>query len=64
MYAIGWWSTIRDAASLLRTLRPLKYVPTSAETGSGYFQETHPQPLFQECSHHCRAPGGCRAVAR
>jgi thiamine pyrophosphate-dependent acetolactate synthase large subunit-like protein len=25
---------------------------TSAEIGSGYFQETHPQPLFQECSHH------------
>jgi pyruvate dehydrogenase (quinone) len=25
----------------------------SAEVGSGYFQETHPQTLFQECSHHC-----------
>jgi pyruvate dehydrogenase (quinone) len=25
----------------------------SAEIGSGYFQETHPQTLFQECSHHC-----------
>ena len=23
----------------------------SAEIGSGYFQETHPQTLFQECSH-------------
>src|SRR5262249_37451764 len=21
--------------------------------GSGYFQETHPQNLFQECSHYC-----------
>jgi len=25
----------------------------SAEIGSGYFQETHPQRLFQECSHYC-----------
>lgn len=25
----------------------------SAEIGSGYFQETHPQNLFRECSHYC-----------
>src|SRR6201996_3523529 len=25
----------------------------SAEIGSGYFQETHPQGLFNECSHYC-----------
>jgi len=25
----------------------------SAEIGSGFFQETHPQNLFQECSHYC-----------
>lgn len=25
----------------------------SPEIGSGYFQETHPQVLFQECSHYC-----------
>ena len=25
----------------------------SAEIGSGYFQETHPQSLFKECSHYC-----------
>jgi pyruvate dehydrogenase (quinone) len=25
----------------------------SPEIGSGYFQETHPQALFQECSHYC-----------
>ncbi|UZK66317.1 ubiquinone-dependent pyruvate dehydrogenase [Sphingomonas sp. M1-B02] len=25
----------------------------SAEIGSGYFQETHPQELFRECSHYC-----------
>src|SRR5438105_635548 len=25
----------------------------SKEIGSQYFQETHPQTLFQECSHYC-----------
>src|SRR5215831_9340229 len=25
----------------------------SAEIGSGFFQETHPQNLFQQCSHYC-----------
>ena len=25
----------------------------SAEIGRGYFQETHPEILFQECSHYC-----------
>ncbi len=25
----------------------------SAEIGTGYFQETHPELLFRECSHYC-----------
>ena len=25
----------------------------SGEIGGGYFQETHPQTLFRECSHYC-----------
>jgi pyruvate dehydrogenase (quinone) len=25
----------------------------SSEIGSGYFQETHPEHLFKECSHYC-----------
>jgi pyruvate dehydrogenase (quinone) len=25
----------------------------SAEVGRGYFQETHPESLFRECSHYC-----------
>ena len=25
----------------------------SAEIGGGYFQETHPQELFRQCSHYC-----------
>ena len=28
------------------------HIPSS-EIGTGYFQETHPQNLFQECSHYC-----------
>jgi pyruvate dehydrogenase (quinone) len=30
----------------------------STEVGSGYFQETHPQVLFQECSHFCELISG------
>lgn len=29
----------------------------SAEIGSGYFQETHPQELFRECSVYCELVG-------
>src|SRR3954463_11184297 len=25
----------------------------SAELGAGYFQETHPEHLFKDCSHYC-----------
>jgi pyruvate dehydrogenase (quinone) len=28
------------------------HIPTS-EIGSGYFQETHPELLFKDCSHYC-----------
>ncbi len=28
------------------------HIPSS-EIGTGYFQETHPERLFQECSHYC-----------
>ena len=28
------------------------HIPSS-EIGTGYFQETHPQNFFQECSHYC-----------
>jgi len=26
----------------------------SSEIGSGYFQETHPESLFKDCSHYCQ----------
>ena len=36
----------------------------SGEIGSGYFQETHPQNLFQECSHYCEFIGGANQMPR
>ena len=30
----------------------------SAEIGSGYFQETHPERIFRECSHYCEVIAG------
>jgi pyruvate dehydrogenase (quinone) len=36
----------------------------SGEIGSGYFQETHPQNLFQECSHYCELISGVNQMPR
>jgi pyruvate dehydrogenase (quinone) len=36
----------------------------SAEIGSGYFQETHPQTLFGECSHYCELISGTDQMPR
>ena len=36
----------------------------SPEIGSGYFQETHPQTLFQECSHYCELIAGAHQMPR
>src|SRR6266702_6939256 len=36
----------------------------SAEIGSGYFQETHPENLFQECSHYCELVSGANQMPR
>jgi pyruvate dehydrogenase (quinone) len=36
----------------------------SPEIGSGYFQETHPQALFQECSHYCELVSGADQMPR
>jgi pyruvate dehydrogenase (quinone) len=36
----------------------------SAEIGSGYFQETHPQGLFRECSHYCELVSGANQMPR
>ena len=36
----------------------------SAEIGSGYFQETHPENLFKECSHYCELVSSARQMPR
>jgi pyruvate dehydrogenase (quinone) len=36
----------------------------SAEIGSGYFQETHPATLFQECSHYCELVSTAKQMPR
>jgi pyruvate dehydrogenase (quinone) len=36
----------------------------SLEIGSGYFQETHPEALFQECSHYCELVSGAHQMPR
>jgi pyruvate dehydrogenase (quinone) len=36
----------------------------SAEIGSGYFQETHPQTLFAECSHYCELVSSANQMPR
>ena len=36
----------------------------SGEMGSGYFQETHPQDLFRECSHYCELIAGANQMPR
>lgn len=36
----------------------------SSEIGSGYFQETHPERLFKECSHYCEVVSGANQMQR
>jgi FixJ family two-component response regulator len=36
----------------------------SAEIGSGYFQQTHPETLFRECSHYCELVSSARQLPR
>jgi pyruvate dehydrogenase (quinone) len=36
----------------------------SDEIGSGYFQETHPQTLFNECSHYCELISSAKQMPR
>ncbi|MBC2878330.1 MULTISPECIES: pyruvate dehydrogenase [Streptomyces] len=38
--------------SMAPVLALASHIP-SGEIGSGFFQETHPDRLFQECSHYC-----------
>jgi pyruvate dehydrogenase (quinone) len=36
----------------------------SAQIGTGFFQETHPERLFQECSHLCELVGDAEQMPR
>src|SRR5258707_3979952 len=36
----------------------------SREIGSGYFQETHPESLFKECSHYCELISSANQMPR
>jgi pyruvate dehydrogenase (quinone) len=36
----------------------------SQEIGAGYFQETHPESLFKECSHYCELISSAHQVPR
>src|ERR1700749_4342823 len=36
----------------------------SSEIGAGYFQETHPENLFNECSHYCELISGTNQMPR
>src|SRR6202021_3037922 len=36
----------------------------SAELGAGYFQETHPENLFKDCSHYCERISGANQMPR
>ena len=36
----------------------------SAEIGAGYFQETHPETMFRECSHYCELVSGAHQMPR
>ncbi len=39
------------------------HIPSS-EIGTGYFQETHPEELFRECSHYCELIGSAGHMPR
>src|SRR5246127_4109494 len=45
----GLYDAHRSAAPVLAIAA---HIPSS-EVGTGYFQETHPDQLFRECSHYC-----------
>ncbi len=47
-------STVTAAASPVLALAA--HIPSN-EIGTGYFQETHPQNLFKECSDYCEMVG-------
>jgi pyruvate dehydrogenase (quinone) len=49
--------------SLAPVLAIAAHIPSS-EIGTGYFQETHPDQLFRECSHYCELVSHARQAPR
>jgi pyruvate dehydrogenase (quinone) len=49
--------------SLAPVLAVAAHIPSS-EVGTGYFQETHPDQLFRECSHYCELIANPRQMPR
>src|SRR6266436_106111 len=49
--------------SLAPVLAIAAHIPSS-EVGTGYFQETHPDQLFRECSHYCELVSHARQFPR
>jgi len=49
--------------SMAPVLAIAAHIPSS-EVGTGYFQETHPDQLFRECSHYCELVSHPRQMPR
>src|SRR5271170_208121 len=49
--------------SMAPVLAIAAHIPSS-EIGTGYFQETHPDQLFRECSHYCELVSNPRQMPR
>src|SRR5437870_523236 len=49
--------------SMAPVLAIAAHIPSS-EIGTGYFQETHPDQLFRECSHYCELVSHPRQAPR
>src|SRR6266404_4507556 len=49
--------------SLAPVLAIAAHIPSS-DVGTGYFQETHPDQLFRECSHYCELVSNPRQMPR
>lgn len=49
--------------SMAPVLAIAAHIPSS-EIGTGYFQETHPEQIFQECSHYCEIISSARQMPR
>jgi len=54
----GLYDAQRSMAPVLALASPIP----SGEIGLGYFQETHPDQLFRECSHYCELVSNARQM--